>query len=82
MSLTYDDLQAIRKIVEETVNPLRSDIEALNNDIKEVYAMISDLQGRTMPDKQFQKLSLEEKLLKLNSELLAAAKQAGITLPR
>lgn len=82
MSLTYDDLQAIRKIVEETVNPLRGDIEALNNDIKEIYAMISDLQGRTIPNKQFQKLSLEEKLLKLNSELLAAAKQAGITLPR
>lgn len=82
MSLTYDDLQAIRNIVEETVNPLRGDIEALNNDIKEIYAMISELQSKMIPDKQFQKLSLEEKLLKLNSELLAAAKQAGITLPR
>jgi ABC-type phosphate transport system auxiliary subunit len=82
MSLTYDDLQAIRKIVEETVSPLRGDIEALNNDIKEIYAMISDLQSKMIPNAQFQKLSLEEKLLKLNSELLAAAKQAGITLPR
>lgn len=82
MSLTHDDLQAIRNIVEETVNPLRGDIEALNNEIKEIYAMISDLQSKMIPDKQFQKLNLEEKLLKLNSELLAAAKQAGITLPR
>lgn len=42
MSLTHDDLQAIRNIVEVTVNPLRGDIEALNNDIKEIYAIISD----------------------------------------
>ncbi len=82
MSLSQEDLQAIRTIVEETVNPLRGDIEALNNDIKEIYVMISDLQKKALSANQFQKLSLEEKLLKLNSELLAAAKQAGITLPR
>jgi hypothetical protein len=82
MSLSYDDLQAIRTIVEETVNPLRGDIEALSNDIKDIYEMIAKLQNNQTPDKQFQKLNLEAKLLKLNSELLAAAKQAGITLPR
>ncbi|HSW75238.1 MAG TPA: hypothetical protein VLG16_05225 [Candidatus Saccharimonadales bacterium] len=82
MSLSHDDLQAIRKIVEETVDPIKGDIEALSNDIKEIYEMISDFQNKTTPDKQFSKLSLEQKLLKLNSELLAAAKQAGISLPR
>jgi hypothetical protein len=82
MSLSYDDLQAIRTIVEETVNPLRGDIEALSKDIKDTYEVIAKLQNSQAPDKQFQKLNLEAKLLKLNSELLAAAKQAGITLPR
>lgn len=82
MSLTYDDLQEIRKIVEETVNPIKGELEALRNDIKEIYDMIADLQSKVLPDKQFQKLSLEQKLLKLNSELLIAAKQAGISLPR
>lgn len=39
MSLSYEELQAIRKIVEETVNPIKGDIEALSNDIKEIYEM-------------------------------------------
>ena len=43
MSLSYDDLQAIRTIVEETVKPLRGDIEALSNDIKDIYKMIGNL---------------------------------------
>jgi Skp family chaperone for outer membrane proteins len=94
MSLTNDDLQAIREIikdevstivhstVKEELHPISGELEALRNDIKEIYDMLSDLRNKSLPDRQFQKLSLEEKLLKLNSELLVAAKQAGITLPR
>ena len=41
MSLSYDDLQAIRKVVEETVNPIKGELEALANDIKEIYEMIT-----------------------------------------
>jgi hypothetical protein len=41
MSLTFDDLQAIRTIVEETVDPIKGDIEALSNDIKEIYGYVS-----------------------------------------
>lgn len=44
MALTYGDLQEIRKIVEETVNPIKGDLEAISNDIKEIYGMITDLQ--------------------------------------
>lgn len=40
MSLSYDDLQAIRKIVEETISPIRGDLEALSNDIKDIYEMM------------------------------------------
>jgi hypothetical protein len=80
MSLSYDDLQAIRKVVEETVDPIKGELEALGNDIKEIYNMIASIQKS--PDAtSLQKLNLEEKILKLHSELIEAANQAGITLP-
>lgn len=82
MSLTASDLQEIRVIITEAIKPLEGEIRALRNDIKEIYVMIAQLQGRVISDKKFEKLSLEDKLLTVNSELLAAAKQAGITLPR
>ena len=90
MSLTADDLSEIRNVVEsalarqsaEIVKPIQNELEALRNDIKDIYDMLSELERRVTPDEQFGKLSLEQKLLKLNSELLAAAKQAGISLPR
>jgi prefoldin subunit 5 len=86
MSLTQSDLQEIRSIVQSVVEPLieplANEIKALRSDIKEIYQMISELQSATITDKEFKKRSLEEKLLSLNAELLAAAKQAGITLPR
>lgn len=94
MSLTADDLQSIRTMVQDAVGttvrdevstqikPLTNKIEAIHNDIKEIYKMISDLQSSTITDKSFKKKSLEDKLLTVNAELLAMAKQAGITLPR
>jgi hypothetical protein len=94
MSLSNDDLRATQEIVkdgvstivrgtvQEELHPIHGGLEALRNDIKEVYDMISEIQDKLTLDKQFQNLSLEQKLLKLNSELLAAAKQAGISLPR
>jgi len=81
MSLSYDDLQAIRTIVEETVNPLRGDIEALSNDVKDIYEMISDLQKAIGVNGSFEKLSIEKKILRLHAELVEAAKQAGVVLP-
>lgn len=41
MSLTYKDLQEIRKIVEEMVQPITGELEALKNDIKEIHGMIA-----------------------------------------
>jgi len=55
MSLSYDDLQGIRKIVEETVNPIKGGLEALGNDIKEIYDMIANLQKTTSSGKSFEK---------------------------
>lgn len=82
MSLTQTDLQEIRIIVSEVVKPLKDEVEALRNDIKEIYDMIAELQSTTVTDENFKKLTLEKKLLTLNAELLATAKQAGVTLPR
>lgn len=82
MSLTQSDLQEIRSIVQSAIEPLANEIKALRNDIKEIYGMIAALQKSTITDKEFGRRTLEEKLLTLNAELLAAAKQAGVTLPR
>lgn len=86
MSLTSQDLIQIREVVEgifdRKLEPIIGGLEALENDIKEIYFMIERLEKGAITDKNFRKLSVEEKLLKLNAELLAAAKQAGITLPR
>jgi hypothetical protein len=90
MSLTSSELLEIRNIIEsaltkqtnEAITPIQGELEALRNYVKDIYEMIAELKKNVMPGRQFQKLSLEEKLLRLNSELLAAAKQAGVKLPR
>jgi hypothetical protein len=82
MSLTREDLQQIEAIFDKKLDPILGELEALREDIKEIYGMIAKLQSSTISDVRFSRRSLEEKLLTLNAELLAAAKQAGITLPR
>ena len=68
--------------VTSQLDRLEGRVAALENDIKDIYAMLSRLQHLAGSNRSFQQLSLENKLLKLNTELLATAKQAGITLPR
>ena len=86
MSLTTNDLEEIRNIVRSSIivelKPIKDELDMIRNDIKEIYFMIADLQHSSITDKDFRKLSLEKKLLTLNAELINAAKQAGITLPR
>lgn len=93
MILTSDDLQSIREIIKNEVGsivrgsvreelvPVLNELEALRNDINEIYDMIADLQKSSKSDKSFKKLSLEEKILKMHSELVEAANQAGVKLP-
>lgn len=82
MSLTREDLQQIESIFDRKLDPVLGELTALREDIKEIYVMIQDLQTRVITDNDFNRKSLEQKLLTLNAELLAAAKQAGIALPR
>jgi hypothetical protein len=46
--------------------------------------MLAEVQEKSTfdSDNTFQKMNIEQKLFKLNTELLAAAKQVGISLPR
>lgn len=90
MSLTTNDLDQIRTIIEsalskqtnDVIKPIQGKLEVLRNDIKDIYDMLAEMQKNLLPDSQFQNLTLEQKLLRLNTELLDAAKQAGISLPR
>lgn len=93
MSLTENDLQQIRNLFrdefrsgiapfEQKLDVVAGRIEALENDIKEIYEMIAELQRDQQSTNKFLKLSLEDKILKTYQELLATAKQAGVTLPR
>jgi division protein CdvB (Snf7/Vps24/ESCRT-III family) len=89
MSLTANDLQEIRNIVDtslfkqtrDIIEPIQNELEAIRNDLKDIYDMISDLQKNSIDD-DFDNLSLEKKVLLLYSKLFAVAKQAGITLPK
>lgn len=82
MSLTATDLLDIRSIVRQELVPIEGELKALRNDIKEIYKMIAQLQTSTITDTKFNKFSIEKKLLTLNAELLKAARQVGVTLPR
>jgi len=82
MSLTNSDLQRVRQVVIEAVQPLENEVKALRNDIKELYEMVADIEKQISQGQDHDNMSLEEKILDLNSKLVRAAKQAGITLPR
>ena len=68
------------RVLNMSMDELSGRVEALENDIKEIYIMLANQTQIT--DKKITKFSLEEKLLKLNAELISTAKQAGIVLPR
>ena len=82
MSLASTDLADIRGILKEELQPLQGELKAIRNDIKDIYEMISSLENSVITDKAFKKLPLKKKILTLNSELLIAARQAGVKLPR
>ena len=68
------------RVLNMSMDELSGRVEALENDIKEIYIMLAN--ETQITDKKFAKFSIEDKLLKLNAELISTAKQAGIVLPR
>lgn len=73
-----DDMRDVKLNLEE----LNGRVTALEADIKELYLIQVKHAQQTPSEKKFAKLSLEKKLLKINTELLITAREAGITLPR
>lgn len=76
------DLKSDMRQVKSSLVSLEDKVTTLEADIKEIYLMLADLQNTQLPNRSFKKLTLEQKLLKINTELLATAKEAGISLPR
>ena len=68
--------------IDPRFNSLDGRIEALDNDIKEIYAMISELQKLTRQVAHFEKYDLEQKILSSYKNIISIAKVAGISLPR
>lgn len=90
--VTFDDIgrRTVREetgsIVSTRIDPrfdmLEGRIKALDNDIKDIYKMISTLQKLTRQAAHFEKYDLEQKVLKTYKNILAIAKEAGIILPK
>lgn len=86
MSLTDDDLLQIRNIVEDTfdrkLEPIIGKLDALEEDVKEIYRIISGLQRSAITDTDFRKKPVKERILILHAEVVTAAKELGVTLPQ
>jgi hypothetical protein len=61
---------------------LEDKVTALHDEVKELRGMLAKLQNAEPQDRQPLKQSLEEKISKAYTDLLLAAKEAGVTLPR
>lgn len=75
------DLKSDMVGVKQSLNNLDGRVEAIENDIKELYEMVADLQKAKQENHNFDKLSLEKKVLQTHAEILLVAKEAGIILP-
>lgn len=68
--------------IERRLDSMDGRLQALENDIKEIYEMLGQQNSADLIRPSFRSLPNEKKLLILNQELLPAAKQMGVTLPR
>ena len=66
--------------VKDRLDTLEWQVEALTNDIKEIYAVIYKKPNRTLVSKNFEKLSNEDKITIMHEELLKIAKHENVTL--
>lgn len=80
MALTNDDKQWIKGAIADGV--VESRLQALTNDIKEIYDVIYGKPNKSFMSASFAKMSSKEKLLVINEELLKMAKDTGVVLPR
>ncbi len=67
--------------VKQILHTMDGRMEALENDVRELYGMVADLQKAKKENHKFNKLPLEKKILQTHAELLLVAKEAGVVLP-
>ena len=80
-----DRLNCVESEMREVKNRLgrvEGELQALTNDIEEIYDVIYGKPNKTLMSASFAKMSLKEKLLVINEELLKIAKDTGVVLPR
>ena len=68
--------------VKERLGRVEGELQALTNDIKDIYDVIYGKPNKSFMSASFAKMSSKEKLLLINEELLKIAKDAGVVLPR
>ncbi len=66
----------------ERLDRVEGELQALTNDIKEIYDVIYGKPSRAFMSASFAKMSPKERLLVINEELLKMAKATGVVLPR
>lgn len=66
----------------ERLDRVEGELQALTNDIKEIYDVIYGKPSRSFMSASFAKMSPKERLLVINEELLKMAKATGVVLPR
>lgn len=66
--------------VKDRLDTLEWQVEALTNDIKEIYAVIYKKPNRALVSKNFEKLSTEDKITIMHEELLNIAKHENVAL--
>ena len=80
-----EDVSSLKSDMREVKNRLvrvEGELQALTNDIEEIYDVIYGKPNKTLMSASFSKMSSKEKLLVINEELLKIAKDTGVVLPR
>ena len=80
-----DDVSSLKsemREVKDRLGRVEGELQALTNDIKEIYDVIYGKPNKSFMSASFAKMSSKEKLLVINEELLKMAKDAGVVLPR
>ena len=75
-------LKSDMREVKDRLGRVEGELQALTNDIEEIYDVIYSKPNKTLMSASFAKMSSKEKLLVINEELLKIAKDTGVVLPR
>ena len=85
LGLVAEDVSSLKsenREVKDRLGRVEGELQALTNDIKEIYDVIYGKPNKSFMSASFAKMSSKEKLLLINEELLKMAKDAGVVLPR